>query len=361
MTADSQVYIRGILSSVLMRFIIIFAVVAMLVVAFAYALSLTITRPVEELALGVRKIGTGNLDVTIPVKGKDEIAELGSAFNKMTDDIKQHIADLQYITAEKERVQTELNVAAQIQNDMLPNIFPTFTEDSRFGIFARMAPAKEVGGDFYDFFYIDDEQTQLACVIADVSGKGVPAALFMVIAKTLVKQSMLQCENLADALDSVNQQLCADNPEDSINPMFCTMFICILDLNTGILRYANGGHNPPLISCDGGPYQFMELKTALPPGMLDIAQYAEESVQMEAGGKLYLYTDGINEAMSAGAEEFGNDALIQTANEGLSLSPEALDGKVRQAVAKWTEGAEQSDDITTVAFVINALSQRTAK
>jgi sigma-B regulation protein RsbU (phosphoserine phosphatase) len=345
-TDQTQNYIRTILSSVLMRFIIIFAVSAMLVVAFSYALSLTITRPIEELALGVRQIGSGNLDTKIPVNGKDEIAELGGAFNKMTDDIKEYINNLQKITAEKERVGAELSVASGIQNDMLPSIFPAYSGDERFVIFAKMQPAKEVGGDFYDFFFLDEAQTKIACVIADVSGKGVPAALFMVISKTLLKQRMLHGGSLADVLADVNHELCQNNPHS----MFCTMFICVLDLATGEFRYANGGHNAPLIAQGGEPYQFMELKKAIPPGMLTRAKYQEGSLQFAPGDRLYLYTDGVNEAMNLDNKQFTNDALLRSANNALSLEPEAFDGAIRQAVAEWTTGADQSDDITTLAF-----------
>jgi sigma-B regulation protein RsbU (phosphoserine phosphatase) len=350
MTDSTQSTIQRILRNVLMRFIIIFAVTALLVVALAYVLALTITRPVEELAQSVRKIGEGDLDIQVAVKGNDEIAELGGAFNKMTGDIKSYIDNLQKVTAEKERVGAELNVASGIQNDMLPSIFPIYSGDERFTLFARMLPAKEVGGDFYDFFFLDEAQTKFACIIADVSGKGVPAALFMVISKTFLKQAVLQHggkpEGLATVITLVNRELCQNNASS----MFCTMFVCVLDLISGELRYANGGHNPPLVSTSGKPYEFLPLKKGVPPGMYERSKYQESAITLEPDDRLYLYTDGINEALSAGGAEFGDGALLEAANDALSLEPEDFDGKIREAVSAWTVGAEQSDDITTLAF-----------
>jgi sigma-B regulation protein RsbU (phosphoserine phosphatase) len=345
-TDNAQQFIRRGLTDVLLRFIIIFAASAILVVGFSFALSLTIIRPIEELAINVRKIGKGDLDSRIVVRGKDEIAELGNAFNTMVSDLKEYIHNLETVTAENERITSELTVAAEIQNDMLPRIFPKFSSHDRLALCAKMEPAKQVGGDFYDFFYLDPEESRVVFVIADVSGKGVPAALFMVIAKTLLKTHMIQGLDPAETLRRVNNLLCEDNTRS----MFVTVLLCILDFKTGILSYANGGHNPPLISLSGDPYRFMELKKGIPLGMLEDSKYKLCELQLHPGDKLYLYTDGVNETMNNDGEQLGNERFIAKANEVRELDPDQFDEAIRQTIVSFADGAEQSDDITTVAI-----------
>jgi sigma-B regulation protein RsbU (phosphoserine phosphatase) len=345
-TDRSREFIREGLTDVLLRFIIIFAVSAILVVGFSFALSLAIIRPIEELAINVRRIGKGDLDAAIKVRGKDEIAELGNAFNTMVSDLKEYIHNLETVTAEKERINSELNVAAEIQNDMLPRIFPKFSKYDNLALCAKMEPAKQVGGDFYDFFYLDPEETRIVFVIADVSGKGVPAALFMVIAKTLLKTHMLQGLDPAETLTRVNNLLCEDNTRS----MFVTVLLCSLDLKTGVLSYANGGHNRPLISQSGEPYRFMELKKGIPLGMLEDSKYKLCELQMRPGDKLYMYTDGVNEAMNNDGEQLGNERFLGRANDLRHLNPDQFDEKIRQTIISFANGAEQSDDITTMAI-----------
>jgi sigma-B regulation protein RsbU (phosphoserine phosphatase) len=203
-----------------------------------------------------------------------------------------------------------------------------------------------VGGDFFDFFYLDEAETKIVFVIADVSGKGVPAALFMVIAKTLIKQQMLHSGDPANALEQVNKILCEDNPRS----MFVTTLIYSLDLMTGQMLYANGGHNPPLLSTANDPYQFMKLAKGIPPGMLETSKYKMCLLHLNPGDKLYLYTDGVNEAMNPNGEQFGNDRFLSAANKFRDLPPEQFDEAIRQEVRTFADGAEQSDDITSVAI-----------
>jgi sigma-B regulation protein RsbU (phosphoserine phosphatase) len=250
------------------------------------------------------------------------------------------------INGERERINGELSAAADIQNNMLPSIFPRFSERRELVLYAKMIPAKEVGGDFYDFFYMDEEETQIACVIADVSGKGVPAALFMVIVKTLLKIHLLSCIDPAETLETVNKLLCEDNPQS----MFVTVFLCTIDLHTGKLTYANGGHNAPLISLSGEPYQFMLLKKGMPLGLFEESRYTCCCLDLHAGDKLYLYTDGVNEAMNREEELFGNDRFLEKANVCRNLPPEDFDKAIRRELFLFTEGFEQSDDITTLAI-----------
>jgi sigma-B regulation protein RsbU (phosphoserine phosphatase) len=325
--------------------IIVFLILIMLflTIFLANRLSNSVTAPITKLTSDAHFIGEGNLDKRLEVKTGDEIEELAHTFNGMIDSIKT-------ISAEKQRISSELSVASGIQNDMLPKIFPSFTGNDYFNIFAKMTPAKEVGGDFYDFFFIDEDETKIGCVIADVSGKGVPAALFMVIAKTLVKQQMQYTRDLSEVLKAVNLSLCGDSNPHS---MFCTMFIMTIDLCTGEMLYANGGHNAPLLSVNNDPYQFMELKKSPPPGMFDMSKYKLCTLTLNPGDKLVLYTDGVNEAMNTAGEQFSNERFIETANHLRDLNPQDFDTKLREALSAFTIDAEQSDDITTLVFYFN--------
>jgi sigma-B regulation protein RsbU (phosphoserine phosphatase) len=307
--------------------------------AVALRLSRSLTAPLVRLCKGAEIIGAGDLNYQLEVNSRDEIGILAGTFNRMIRDIKT-------INGEKERLNGELSAAADIQNSMLPNIFPRFSERGELALYAKMMPAKEVGGDFYDFFYLDQEETHIACVIADVSGKGVPAALFMVIAKTLLKIHFYSCIDPAETLEAVNKLLCEDNPQG----MFVTVFLCSLDLGTGKLTYANGGHNPPLISLDGAPYQFMKLKKGVPPGMFVESRYQRCELDIHAGDKLYLYTDGLNEAMNGEDKPYGNDRFLEKANSCRDLPPKEFDEAVRQDITRFVQGTEQSDDITTLVL-----------
>jgi sigma-B regulation protein RsbU (phosphoserine phosphatase) len=312
---------------------------AAIALSVALRLSRSLTDPIVKLSKGAEIIGAGDLNYQLEVNSQDEIGTLAGTFNQMIRDIKA-------ISGEKERINGELTAAADIQNSMLPRIFPRFSQRGELALYAKMTPAKEVGGDFYDFFYLDQEETHIACVIADVSGKGVPAALFMVIAKTLLKIHLISCVDPAEALETVNKLLCEDNPQG----MFVTVFLCAFDLDSGKMIYANGGHNPPLISLSGQPYQFMKLEKGVPPGMFGDSRYQSCEVSLQAGDKLYLYTDGVNEAMNKGGELFGNGRFLEKANAFRDLPPEEFDQAVRQELALFAQGAEQSDDITTLAI-----------
>jgi sigma-B regulation protein RsbU (phosphoserine phosphatase) len=334
--------VAGINRSILIIIVIIFAVIAAALAAIlviAGRLSDSLSAPIISLSKSAKIIGEGDLNHRLDVNTGDEIETLANSFNQMIGDIKT-------ITAEKQRINSELAIASEIQNDMLPRIFPTFSNHKYFSLFAKMAPAKEVGGDFYDFFYLDSEETKIVLVIADVSGKGVPAALFMVIAKTLIKQQMLHSGDPAATLEQVNKILCEDNPRS----MFVTVLIASLDLVTGQMIYANGGHNPPLLSASNQSYQFMQLKKGIPPGMMEQSKYKMCFMQLQPGDKLYLYTDGVNEAMNTAGEQFGNARFLETVNKFSDMPPQQLDEAIRHEVALFADGAEQSDDITTVAI-----------
>lgn len=274
----------------------------------------------------------------------DEIEALCDAVKKMEIDIDNFIVHISKITAEKERIGAELNVATQIQADMLPRIFPAFPERKEFDIYATMNPAKEVGGDFYDFFLVDDDH--LAVVIADVSGKGVPAALFMVIAKTLIKNHAQNKDTPGSVFTQTNAQLCEGNDAG----LFVTAWMGVLEISTGSFIYVNAGHNPPLLKRAGGAYEWLKSRPGFVLAGMEGVRYRENSLQLEPGDCLYLYTDGVTEATSGAQELFGEERLQHTLNESKDLPVDQLLPKVKQAIDTFVGEAEQFDDITMLGL-----------
>ncbi len=333
------------LSETRLRFSILITACALVVCYVAWLLIRAITQPLNKLLLGVRRIGGGDLSGKVEVEGRDEIGELGKAFNAMTDDLQEYISNFTAAEAEKERLDGELSIAAGIQNDMLPDVRARFGGETRVNMFASMVAAKEVGGDFYDLFYIDDKCTKLCAIIADVSGKSVPAALFMVVAKTLIKTCFLQSDSPADALMKANNILA----EDNASSMFVTTFAAVLDIPTGVITFANAGHNPPLIS-KNGVFEYMKVRRSLPLAAMAGIKYRNEQISIDPGEALFLYTDGVTEAMSEHNDLFGETLLLSSLNSAESKDPEALDGRVREAIKLHVGRAEQSDDITIMAL-----------
>ena len=238
----------------------------------------------------------------------------------------------------------ELSVATQIQADMLPSIFPAFPNHPGFDIYATMTPAKEMGGDFYDFFLVDDDH--LAVVIADVSGKGVPAALFMVIAKTLIKNHAQNKDTPGSVFTQTNAQLCEGNDAG----LFVTAWMGVLEISTGNFIYVNAGHNPPLLKRAGGAYEWLKSRPGFVLAGMEGVRYRENSLQLEPGDCLYLYTDGVTEATSGAQELFGEERLQHTLNESKDLPVDQLLPKVKQAIDTFVGEAEQFDDITMLGL-----------
>ncbi len=338
--------ISGIIFAMLAVFAAVTAATAVAAVFFGRTIAGRITSPLSHLTEEVESISGGKLDVSIEVKTNDEIEALADAFNSMTASLKTYIHDLTAVTAEKERIGAELNVATQIQRDMLPNIFPAFPDRREFDIFASMDPAKEVGGDFYDFFMVDE--THLAVVMADVSGKGVPAALFMVIAKTIIKNQALTGDPLAQVFDRANDQLCENNGEG----LFVTAFMGLLDLETGGFTYVNAGHNAPLLRRKGGTYEYLKMDPGFVLAGLEGMRYESSRLELNDGDTLFLYTDGVTEALNPKEELFGEDRLRDALNseEGQTLRVTELLPYVRAALEQFADGAEQADDITMLGI-----------
>ena len=276
---------------------------------------------------------------------KSEIGILARSSKRMVTDLREYMTDLEQITAEKERINTELNVATRIQASMLPSMFPAFPERNEFDIYASMTPAKEVGGDFYDFFLVDE--THLALVIADVSGKGVPAALFMVITKTLIKNSAQTGASPKEILESVNKQLCENNEEE----MFVTVWLGILDIPSGKLTCANAGHEFPVICHKDGEYELVKDKHGLVLAAMEFSKYKEYDLVLEKGDKLFVYTDGVPEATNSENELYGTDRMVTVLNTGTKLSTEELLKVVKKDIDKFVGDAPQFDDITMLNLV----------
>jgi hypothetical protein len=277
---------------------------------------------------------------------KGEAGVLARAFKTMTLDLDGYIENLTKVTAEKERIDAELNVATQIQSDMLPHIFPPFPDRPEIDLFGVMKPAKEVGGDFYDFFFVDDDT--LAVVVADVSGKGVPAALFMVIGKTLIKNNAQMGKSPEEVFKTVNNVLCENND----GGLFITCFMGYLNLVTGDFTSVNAGHNPPLLKRDG-KYAYYKTQHGLVLAGLEDMVYKRETVTLKRGDTLYLYTDGVTEANNPAEELYGEKCLLETINENADLPVRELCAAIWRDVEDFVDGAEQMDDITMLALKFN--------
>ncbi|MBR3629132.1 MAG: PP2C family protein-serine/threonine phosphatase [Oscillospiraceae bacterium] len=246
---------------------------------------------------------------------------------------------------EKQRIGAELNVATKIQADMLPSIFPAFPERSEFDLYASMNPAKEVGGDFYDFFMIDDDH--IALVMADVSGKGVPAALFMVIAKTLIKNhAQIGDYSPSKVLAHVNEQLCEGNEAE----LFVTVWLAIVEISTGKGLAANAGHEHPALRHSDGKFEMVKYRHSPAVATMEGMRFKEHDFQLLPGDTLFVYTDGVPEATNAEDELFGEERLVAALNANPSALPKELLTNVRAAVDAFVGDAPQFDDLTMLGF-----------
>ena len=320
-----------------------FAGILLLIAAVVYIAS-TITKPLRLLAAATDEIASGNFDVELPVvQSKDEVGVLTHDFQVMKASLKEYIKNLTETTAAKERIQSELKMATDIQASLLPRLFPPFPDRSEIDIYASMDPAKEVGGDFYDFFFIDD--TNLCFLIADVSGKGVPAALYMMVVKTLLKSEGQRLGEPDQVLSCVNSILASDN--DSC--MFATVFCAILNTETGDVRFANAGHNPPLI-IDSQGIRYLTLKPGLVLGPMPDTIYEAERLTLQPGDTLFLFTDGVTEANNPEEELYGEPQLQNALQNAPKEDLAEMIHCIRAEVKRHANGAPQSDDVTMVAI-----------
>ena len=336
--------------------ITVLAVILFLVVYIGF-LRREVVSPILTIAGEARRFAEDNvarLDLLEQIRKKDEIGTLARAIGRMETDIVQYVENLTAVTAEKERIGTELNVDTQIQADMLPRIFPPFPERDEFDIYATMTPAREVGGDFYDFFLVD--QDHLAVVIADVSGKGVPAALFMVIVKTLIKNHTQTGMAPDQVFETVNRQLCENNEAG----MFVTAFLGVLEISTGRFTYVNAGHNPPLAALGGRPYDWLPSKRGFVLAGLEGVRYRQQEIVLCPGDSIFCYTDGVTEALDP-ADALYSEARLRAFFRGRDLEGRPLAEQLdllRRDIAAFAAGAEQADDITMLLLRINKTTGR---
>ncbi len=311
--------------------------------AFLYREILTPILAVTDEAKRFAETNTPS-DKLSAIQKKDEIGVLAKAVNKMETDIMAYIENLTAVTAEKERIGAELSIATQIQADMLPSIFPAFPDRPEFDIYATMNPAKEVGGDFYDFFMVDERH--LAIVMADVSGKGVPAALFMVIGKTLIKDHTQPGRDLGEVFTEVNDLLCESNSEG----LFITAFEGVLDLVSGEFTFVNAGHEIPFICKKGGSFEPYKIRAGFVLAGMEGIRYQCGSMQLSPGDRLFQYTDGVTEATDKDSRLYGMERLKETLAEYASLPPQGLLVKVKEELDGFVGDAPQFDDITMLCM-----------
>ena len=340
-TGATETFYKG-MSNSMATIIVLIVAVFLLAATAAMLLSRRIVKPLTAMTDRVRSLGGEDLQFKMEdaYRTRDEIQVLAESFAMLSGKTLQYIAEMQRVTAEKERIGTELSLATRIQADMLPNIFPAFPERRDFDVYASMQPAKEVGGDFYDFFLIDADH--LALVIADVSGKGVPAALFMMISKTIVQNYAMTTKNAKLTLEAANAQICKNNRED----MFVTVWLGILDLKTGVLTAANAGHEYPVIKHADGSFEVFKDKHGFVIGSMETAKYKEYEIQLEKGAKIFLYTDGVAEATNADNQLFGLDRMVAALRSAENGTPKDVLEAVDKNVKDFVKDAPQFDDLT---------------
>lgn len=265
----------------------------------------------------------------------------------MERDLAEHEETVKKAAADKERILTELNLATQIQEDALPHVFSPFPKRTEFSLYADMDPAREVGGDFYDFFLVDEDH--LAIVIADVSGKGVPAALFMMVSKAILENNAMTGRSPGEILSSVNETICANNQSQ----MFVTAWLGILEISTGKVTAANAGHEYPAVCRAGGHFALVKNRHGLVIGGMEGIRYREFELFLRQGDKLFLYTDGVPEATNGSHELFGTDRMLSALNRHADESPRDILKGVRECVDSFVGGAEQFDDLTMLCLEYN--------
>ena len=350
----------------LQDFVLIMALVTALLSGFiSWSIRRSVVSPINQLARAAADYSYDQANdvqqaaqmqnhfTELKIHTGDELENLSTVMGEMETQLSEYIVNLTLVTAEKERIGAELNIAAQIQADMLPRLFPAFPEREEFDLYASMTPAKEVGGDFYDFFLIDEDHIGL--VMADVSGKGVPAALFMVIAKTLIKNQAQVCDySPAKVLMSVNDQLCEGNEAE----LFVTVWLAIIEISTGKGLAANAGHEHPVIRRAGGQHELVIYRHSPAVATMEGTRFREHPFELHPGDSLFVYTDGVPEACNVDNEFFGTDRMLEALNKDPEATPKDLLSNVREAITDFVGKAPQFDDITMMCFKYSGAENR---
>lgn len=339
-TLQTTTYIEGQIYYTKILFIILFSVLLLVVTGLSFRFSRLITNPIRILKESSEIIGRGNLDYKVEVHTGDELEDLANSFNKMALDLKTHVEELRRTTAEKERVQKELDLARGIQQSFLPEAPPKV---EGFDLAALNTPAMEVGGDFFDFIPVALDQWGL--VIADVSGKGFPAALFMALSRTMLRANALGNPTVSQTINRANNMIA----EEGRANMFVTLFYGVLDPKHKTLTYINAGHNPPFVTNrEGGDIVILAAK-GIALGIMSDMEFEEKQVALHEGDILLLYTDGVTEAVNRKGELFGAHRLAKLVEENQKRSAQEIIKIIEQAVIAYAEGLPQFDDLTLMA------------
>ena len=332
-------------AKLLRNMLIVLGIIALLLmIALSYKGIRKVVAPIEDFSDVAKKIATGKFDVELPnITSQDELKELHDSFEYLQQSLVKYIEELKDTTANQERIESELRIASSIQMGMLPKQFPAFPERNDISLWAKLVPAKEVGGDLYDFF-IEDEK--LYFIIGDVSGKGVPASLVMAVTCRLFRSVASHLKKPADIISSLNDSLADGNDSN----MFCTAFLGILDLRTGHLEYCNAGHNAPLVIAPDGNVSPMDIVPNLPLGLFSGFPYEGQETTIERQTMLYMFTDGVNEAENINNELLGDEKIFEMLKKNASLEPGDIIDVTFEQIRRHADGAEQSDDITVMCF-----------
>lgn len=310
----------------------------------SYYIIKRLAHPLEDFSKSARDIAKGRFDVKLPdVKSKDEMKDLHDSFEYMQKSLSEYVEELRVTTVVKERIESELYIAQEIQMGMIPKTFPPFPARKDVDLHAILRPAKEVGGDLYDFFL---EGNKLYFAIGDVSGKGIPASLFMAITRSLFRSLSAHKLSPGEIVKSMNDSISENNDSN----MFVTLIVGILDLETGLLKFCNAGHNPPLLIKPDGSVSFMKIKQNLFAGIMEGFEYEDEEIILETGTKLFLYTDGITEAENQIQELYSEKRLIEIVEENAHKDVKEIVESTLDSVASHVKEAEQSDDLTVLVI-----------
>ena len=335
--ADLKILNRDLLIIGLLGLILLFVIVILI--------SGKITRPLSRLAKATLQIGEGNFDVPLPsVDSSDEIGQLNDAIGKMQAALKAYIRDLRETTAAKQKIESELQIARDIQQGIIPKIFPPFPDRDSIDLYAVLRPARDVGGDLYDFFFVDHDN--LCFTVGDVSGKGVPASLFMVITRTLLRARMDTGKDPAKVMEVMNNELCLDND----NAMFVTLFLGMLNVSTGLLTYCNAGHNYPMIRKENAPVELLHETHGPPLGAMAGTKYSTSQRQMAGREMLLLYTDGVSEAINASEEQYSEKRIIRLLTDYKGTDPATFTNELLADLGAYVGQADQFDDITLLVL-----------
>ena len=330
------------------RNILMLSVVAIVATGLASAFSTAtrITDPLNTITRRVASLGVRNRQFKMEdvYRTGDEIEVLAESFAKQSARTALYIEQIQRVTAEKERIGAELDMASRIQGSQLPNLFPPFPDRKEFSLYASMDPAKEVGGDFYDFFMIDEDH--MGFVIADVSGKGVPAALLMMVSRVLIKSGLQNGKSPAETLASVNNQLCESNDEE----FFVTVWLAVLELSTGNGIAANAGHEHPVLRRAGGKYELQVYRHSLAVGVMKDVPFRQHQFHLNPGDSFFVYTDGVPEATDRNSELYGTGRMLEALNRDADAEPDQVLANLTADINRFVDGAEQFDDITMLGF-----------